>query len=76
MISSWSARTASPARLLGAGLVCLLGLEVGLTVLLVGLVLVAALTEYLVRDRDVVATAVNERKAAAGQSVENMHGAE
>ncbi|HRW17291.1 MAG TPA: low temperature requirement protein A [Dermatophilaceae bacterium] len=56
--------------------VCLAGLETGLTVLLVGVVLVLALAEFLVRDRDRVATADNERKAASGQSVENMHGSE
>ncbi len=74
--SSWKTLRRAIATSVAVLVVCLLGLEVGLTVLLVGLVLVAALTEYLVRDRDVVATAVNERKAAAGQSVENMHGAE
>ncbi|MGV1007904.1 MAG: low temperature requirement protein A [Dermatophilaceae bacterium] len=50
------------------------GWEVGLTVLLVGAVLVVALVEYLVVDRDARAQHDNKRRAARGHSVENMHG--
>ena len=51
--------------------VCALGWEMGLTVLLVGLVLTASLVEYLVVDRDRAAQARNEAKARTGRTVEH-----
>ena len=52
----------------------LAGWEMGLTVLVMGLVLVLALLEYLIFDRDPRALRENEERAARGESVENMHG--
>jgi low temperature requirement protein LtrA len=54
--------------------VALAGWEMGLTVLLIGVVLVLGLVEYLVFDRDPRAVRANEERAARGESVENMHG--
>ncbi len=51
-----------------------IGWEMGLTVLLIGVVLVLGLLEYLVFDRDPGAQHENEERAARGESVENMHG--
>jgi len=50
------------------------GWEMGFTVLFMGVVLLLALLEYLIFDRDPGAVHENEERAARGESVENMHG--
>ncbi len=48
--------------------------EIGRTVLAMGLVLLGALAEFLVVDRDPRAQRANARRAERGQSIENIHG--
>jgi hypothetical protein len=70
-VSSWRSFLRAAATAGAVLAVSVAGLEVGLTVLLIGVVLAVALAFYLVSERNGYAVAVNEANAAAGKAVEH-----